>query len=54
LQTKEIPVAQELASQMLGIHRAEVMKAATVLRDAELIEYSPGRITIVDRATHSY
>jgi CRP-like cAMP-binding protein len=50
LHTEEIPVTQELASQMLGVRRAGVTVAAALLRDAGLIDYSRGRITIVDRA----
>lgn len=50
LHTEEIPVTQELASQMLGVRRAGVTVAAALLRDARLIEYSRGRIRIVDRA----
>ena len=50
LHTEEIPVTQELASQMLGVRRAGVTVAAALLRDAGLIEYSRGRLTIVDRA----
>ncbi len=50
LHTEEIPVTQELASQMLGVRRAGVTVAATALRDAGLIDYSRGRLTIVDRA----
>jgi CRP-like cAMP-binding protein len=50
LHTEEIPVTQELASQMLGVRRAGVTLAARTLRDAGLIDYSRGRITILDRA----
>jgi CRP-like cAMP-binding protein len=50
LHTEEIPVTQEIASQMLGVRRAGVTVAATALRDAGLIEYSRGRIAIVNRA----
>ena len=50
LHTEEIPVTQELASQMLGTRRAGVTLAAGVLREAGLIEYSRGRMTILDRA----
>lgn len=50
LHNEEMAITQELASQMLGVRRAGVTVAAAVLRDAGLIEYSRGQITIVDRA----
>ena len=50
LHTEEMAITQELASQMLGLRRAGVTVAAAGLRDAGLIEYSRGRITILDRA----
>ncbi len=50
LHNEEMAITQELASQMLGVRRAGVTMAAAVLRDAGLIEYSRGRIRIVDRA----
>jgi CRP-like cAMP-binding protein len=49
LHNEQMVITQELASQMLGVRRAGVTVAAGVLRDAGLIEYSRGRITIVDR-----
>lgn len=50
LHNEEMAITQELASQMLGTRRAGVTVAAALLRDAGLIEYSRGRIRIVDRA----
>ena len=50
LHNEEMAITQELASQMLGVRRAGVTLAAALLRDAGLIEYSRGRIRIVDRA----
>ena len=50
LHNEEMAITQELASQMLGVRRAGVTLAAGTLREAGLIEYSRGRIAIVDRA----
>ena len=43
------PLTQEFLSQMLGVHRPTVTVAASMLHKAGLIDYSRGRITIVDR-----
>jgi len=43
------PLTQEFLGQMLGVHRPAVSIAGTALQEAGLIEYSRGRITIVDR-----
>lgn len=43
-------LTQQFLSQMLGVRRASVTVAAGVLQKAGLIEYSRGRIRVVDRA----
>ncbi|HEY9298935.1 MAG TPA: Crp/Fnr family transcriptional regulator [Phormidium sp.] len=50
LHNEEMAVTQEFASQMLGVRRSGVTVALALLRDSGLIEYSRGRIRIVDRA----
>jgi CRP-like cAMP-binding protein len=49
LPTNELTMTQELIANMLGVRREEVTEAAGKLQDAGLINYSRGRITIVDR-----
>jgi CRP-like cAMP-binding protein len=44
----EVKLTQEFLSIMLGVNRPTVTIAATNLQNAGLIEYSRGRITIVD------
>jgi CRP-like cAMP-binding protein len=43
-------LTQLFLSQMLGVRRATVSEAAGALQQARLIEYSRGRITVLDRA----
>lgn len=42
-------MTQELIANMLGVRREGVTEAAGNLQAAGLIEYSRGRITVVDR-----
>ena len=42
-------LTQEFLAQMLGVHRPTVTIAAAMLQKAGLIQYSRGRITVVDR-----
>jgi CRP-like cAMP-binding protein len=49
LPTNELTMTQELIANMLGVRREGVTEAAGKLQDAGLINYSRGRITIVDR-----
>ena len=43
------PLTQEFAAMMLGASRPTVTVVAGTLQKAGLIEYSHGRVTIVDR-----
>jgi CRP-like cAMP-binding protein len=45
----EFPLTHEFLSFMLGVRRAGVTVAAGILQKAGLIDYTHGRITIVDR-----
>jgi len=48
LNSNEVPLTQEFLSQMLGAARPMVSFAAANLQKADLIQYSRGRITILD------
>jgi CRP-like cAMP-binding protein len=48
--TGELNMTQELIANMLGVRREGVTEAAGKLQIAGLIQYSRGRITVVDRA----
>jgi len=45
----ELPLTQEFLGLMLGVRRASVNAAAGALQDAQLIDYRPGFITLLDR-----
>jgi len=45
----EFPLTQEFIAQMLGVRRAGVSAAASILQRAGFIKYSRGRITVLDR-----
>ena len=49
LRGNELVMTQELIANMLGVRREGVTEAAGKLQDAQLIHYSRGRITVVDR-----
>jgi CRP-like cAMP-binding protein len=49
LQANELVMTQELIANMLGVRREGVTEAAGNLQDAGLIQYSRGRITVLDR-----
>jgi CRP-like cAMP-binding protein len=50
LPANELTMTQELIANMLGVRREGVTEAAGKLQDAGLIQYSRGRITVLDRA----
>jgi CRP-like cAMP-binding protein len=49
LSGNELNMTQELIGNMLGVRREGVTEAAGKLQDAGLIQYSRGRITVLDR-----
>jgi CRP-like cAMP-binding protein len=49
LPTNVLTMTQELIANMLGVRREGVTDAAGKLQDAGLIQYSRGRITVLDR-----
>ena len=49
LGVEEFPLTQEFLSNMLGVRREGVSKAAGALQAAKLIRYSRGTITLLDR-----
>ena len=49
LPTNELTMTQELIANMLGVRREGVTEAAGKLQAAELIHYSRGKITVLDR-----
>ena len=50
LHSEELPATQELIADMLGVTRSEISRTAGALSEANLIEYSRGRLTIITRA----
>ena len=49
LQSNELVMTQELIANMLGVRREGVTESAGKLQKLELIDYSRGRITVLDR-----
>ncbi|WGS88222.1 Crp/Fnr family transcriptional regulator [Methylomonas sp. UP202] len=49
LPSNELTMTQELIANMLGVRREGVTEAAGKLQQAGLIQYSRGRITVLDR-----
>ncbi len=49
LASNELSMTQELIANMLGVRREGVTEAAGKLQDAGLIQYSRGKITVLDR-----
>jgi CRP-like cAMP-binding protein len=47
--TDELPLTQDLLSQMLGVQRTTVTQAAGELQRAGLIDYRRGRLQVLDR-----
>jgi len=50
LPSPEVAVTQEGIALLLGVRRESVVEAASALRDAGIIRYARGRITVLDRA----
>jgi CRP-like cAMP-binding protein len=46
---RELSMTRNLIASMLGVRRDGVTEAAGKLRDARLIKYDQGRITVLDR-----
>jgi CRP-like cAMP-binding protein len=49
IDSDEIPLTQELLSQMLGVARTGVTMTAGALQQSGVIRYRRGRITILNR-----
>jgi Mn-dependent DtxR family transcriptional regulator len=50
LASNELTMTQELIANMLGVRREGVTEAAGKLQEAGLIQYTRGRIKVLDRA----
>jgi CRP-like cAMP-binding protein len=50
LSSNELVMTQELIANMLGVRREGVVEAAGRLQEAGLVQYSRGRIVVLDRA----
>jgi hypothetical protein len=50
LESDTVPLKQKFLSYMLGVHRPAVSLAAGAFRRAGIIDYSRGKIVILDRA----
>jgi len=50
VESEELPMTQEFLSSMLGVRRVGVTEAASALHRQRLIEYSRGKIRILDHA----
>jgi CRP-like cAMP-binding protein len=50
MQSGEFYITQEFMSSMLGVRRAGITQAATLLKDFGLIRYKRGHLAILDRA----
>lgn len=49
LHSEELPTTQALIADMLGVTRSEISRTAGVLREGDLIDYTRGRLTIINR-----
>lgn len=50
LHSEELSITQQSIGDMLGVTRTEISRTAGELRERNLIEYSRGRLTIINRA----
>jgi CRP-like cAMP-binding protein len=50
LPSNNVPMTQELIANMLGVRREGVTESAGILQKAGVIEYSRGKITVLDRS----
>jgi len=50
MESNEFPITQEFLSNMLGVRREAVNKSAVVLQSKHIIEYTRGKMRILDRA----
>lgn len=48
--SNELPLTQEYLAQMLGVHRATVIRVARLLQNDGVIRSARGRLTVVNRA----
>jgi len=49
IQSDHLPLTQEFLGQMLGTRRSSVTVSAGILQKADLISYTRGSVTILDR-----
>jgi CRP-like cAMP-binding protein len=50
VQSDQFLLTQEFLGMMLGVRRSSVTAAASALKDKRLIEYTRGKVTVLDRA----
>lgn len=50
LHSEELPATQELIADMLAVTRSEISRTAGEMREGDLIDYSRGRLIIINRA----
>jgi CRP-like cAMP-binding protein len=50
LHSEVLPTTQELIADMLGVTRSEISRTAGELREVGLIDYSRGRLTVINRS----
>lgn len=50
IKTKEVPLRQEVFANMLGARRTTITRVARLLQNNGMIDYSRGKIVILDRA----